>query len=302
MLAREPKVHEEERGALFMRGTHTTDLITEILKDLHDLKKPNSRYLPRRNEKRPFEDETSLEFLCEKNEASLFGFGSHSKKRPNNLILGRLFNYKVYDMYELSLTNIKTMSQFKPSKFPSYCNSPCIIFQGDGFEHNAKLAELKSLFLDMFQHMPLAKLNLVGLEHVVVLTAQGEKAAFRHYGISLKKSGGVVPRVVLEELGPRFDMEVGRSRPPASDVAKEACRAPKQAGAPKLQKNFERNAMGDTMGRIHMERQSLDTLQTRKVRGLKRGMDKALGLERDSKRARAGDGDGAEGEGADGDE
>jgi hypothetical protein len=42
--------------------------------------------------------------------------------------------------------------------------------------------------------------------------------------------------------------------------------------------------------------------QTRKVRGLKRGMDKALGLERDSKRARAGDGDGAEGEGADGDE
>jgi hypothetical protein len=34
MLAREPKVHEEERGALFMRGTHTTDLITEILKDL----------------------------------------------------------------------------------------------------------------------------------------------------------------------------------------------------------------------------------------------------------------------------
>ena len=34
MLAREPKVHEEERGALFMRGTHTTELITEVLKDL----------------------------------------------------------------------------------------------------------------------------------------------------------------------------------------------------------------------------------------------------------------------------
>ena len=35
-----------------------------------------------------------------------------------------------------------------------------------------QLAELKSLFLDMFQHMPLTKLNLAGLEHVVVLTAQ----------------------------------------------------------------------------------------------------------------------------------
>ena len=34
MLAREPKIHENERGALFMRGTHTTEVITEILKDL----------------------------------------------------------------------------------------------------------------------------------------------------------------------------------------------------------------------------------------------------------------------------
>jgi len=59
------------------------------------MKKPDSRYLPRRIEKHPFEDDTSIEFLCEKNESSFFGFGSHSKKRPNNLILGRTFNYKV---------------------------------------------------------------------------------------------------------------------------------------------------------------------------------------------------------------
>ncbi len=37
----------------------------------HDLKKPNSTYFPRRNDKRPFEDETSLEFLCEKNEGAV---------------------------------------------------------------------------------------------------------------------------------------------------------------------------------------------------------------------------------------
>ncbi len=34
MLAREPKVQEDERAALFMRGTHTSEEITEILKDL----------------------------------------------------------------------------------------------------------------------------------------------------------------------------------------------------------------------------------------------------------------------------
>jgi ribosome production factor 2 len=31
---REPKIVESERSALFMRGTHTNELITEILKDL----------------------------------------------------------------------------------------------------------------------------------------------------------------------------------------------------------------------------------------------------------------------------
>lgn len=34
MMAREAKVVEEERSALFMRGTSTNELINEILKDL----------------------------------------------------------------------------------------------------------------------------------------------------------------------------------------------------------------------------------------------------------------------------
>ena len=38
---------------------------------------------------RPFEDQTSLEFMSQKNDASLFAFGSHSKKRPHNLVFGK---------------------------------------------------------------------------------------------------------------------------------------------------------------------------------------------------------------------
>eukprot|EP00961_Rhodomonas_salina_P156217 2103237-Rhodomonas_salina.2 len=41
-----------------------------------------------------------VEFLCQKNEASFFSFASHSKKRPNNLILGRTFDYKVSSLPE----------------------------------------------------------------------------------------------------------------------------------------------------------------------------------------------------------
>ena len=268
LTAREPKLVEAERAALWLRGTSTSEAITAILKDLHDLKKPDSTNFSRRNDKRPFEDETSVEFLCQKNECSVFGFGSHSKKRPHNLILGRTYNYKIYDMYELALTDIKTSSQFKAAKQPTLGNRPIIVFQGDAFEHDTKFQELKGLFLDIFGHEAMQKINLGGIEHAIVLTAQaaqGEKegkVAFRHYSVTYKKSGGRVPRVELEEVGPHFDMELRRTRPASAELQKEACKVPRQIQkSGKLKKNLEKNALGDTLGRVHMEKQDFDDFQ-----------------------------------------
>ena len=53
------------------------------------LKKPNALLLAKRNMTRPFEDSTSIEFLSKINDASLFMFGCHSKKRPHNIIIGK---------------------------------------------------------------------------------------------------------------------------------------------------------------------------------------------------------------------
>lgn len=39
----------------------------------------------------------------------------------------------------------------------------------------------------------------------------------------------------------------------------------------KQQKNVETDAVGDKIGRIHLGRQDLNELQTRKMKGLKRG-------------------------------
>ena len=39
----------------------------------------------------------------------------------------------------------------------------------------------------------------------------------------------------------------------------------------KQKKNVETDAVGDKIGRIHLGRQDLDELQTRKMKGLKRG-------------------------------
>jgi hypothetical protein len=42
--------------------------------------------LSKNNVTRPFEDRSSVEFLGRANDCSLFAFGSHSKKRPNNIV------------------------------------------------------------------------------------------------------------------------------------------------------------------------------------------------------------------------
>jgi ribosome production factor 2 len=78
---------ETVKNTLIIRGNHTSQLIMDVLSDFAKLTKPNGKSMSRKNDIFPFEDANSLEFLTEKNDCALFVFGSHSKKRPNNLIL-----------------------------------------------------------------------------------------------------------------------------------------------------------------------------------------------------------------------
>lgn len=87
------------------------------------MKKPFYKSLSKKNEIRPFEAVNSLEFLSQKNDCSLFMVGSHSKKRPNNLVMGRFFNYQILDMIELGVLDYQAMDTFKTMKVSfSYTN------------------------------------------------------------------------------------------------------------------------------------------------------------------------------------
>ena len=72
--------------------------------------------MTKKNDIRPFEDINSLEFFSKKNDCSLFMVGSHSKKRPQNLIMGRFFNYQLLDMVEFGVLDYKSMESFKSLK------------------------------------------------------------------------------------------------------------------------------------------------------------------------------------------
>ena len=116
---REAKLIENNKSSLVIRGSNCSQTVMQCLKELHSLKKPDSEFYSHKNDIRPFEDFTKLEFFGQKHDVSLFAFGNSNKKRPDNLIIGRLFDHKMLDMMELGVENFKSMQDFSTEKiFP----------------------------------------------------------------------------------------------------------------------------------------------------------------------------------------
>ncbi|KAK2143910.1 hypothetical protein LSH36_800g00039 [Paralvinella palmiformis] len=246
------------------------------------LKKPLSVLYKKKNILRPFDDATSIEFFSNKSDAALFMFGSHSKKRPHNLIIGRLFDYHILDMIELGVEKFKSLSSFQTAKCP-FGTKPCLVFTGEDFELNSEHQRLKNLLLDFFSGPKTKQVRLSGLEHIWHFTAAEGKIFWRSYRILMKKSGSRIPRIELEEIGPSLDLVIRRTKLASDDLYKRSRKQPKQA-KPKKVKNVSMDAFGTKLGRIHMTKQNLDSLQTRKMKGLKRKSDE--GAEDEEKMSR----------------
>ncbi|KAI9091843.1 Brix domain-containing protein [Phlyctochytrium arcticum] len=282
---REPQTVEGAKPAVFMKGTNTSQLVTSVMKDLYSLKRPDGVMFSKRNEIRPFEDPRPLEFFSQKNDAALFVIATHSKKRPHNLTFCRMFDYQLLDMIELGVEAGVPMDTFKSTK-SAIGHRPLILFSGDAWDTTDELRTLKSILLDMYRGASSIDLiNLAGLEHAICVTAESaQRVHFRAYTIQLKKSGTKLPRVELEEMGPSCVLAVRRSRTANADAWKAATRVPKELKVKKV-KNIDHSEMGEQLGRIHMEKQDLGKLQTRKMKGLKRGADEDDD-EEDNKRLR----------------
>ncbi|XP_023578100.1 ribosome production factor 2 homolog isoform X1 [Octodon degus] len=287
---REPKLSENIKNAMLIKGGNANATVTQVLKDVYALKKPygvlykkniNWIYLARllslmsnpfnvlrKNITRPFEDQTSLEFFSKKSDCSLFMFGSHNKKRPNNLVIGRMYDYHVLDMIELGIEKFVSLKDIKNSKCPEG-TKPMLIFAGDDFDVTEDYRRLKSLLIDFFRGPTVANIRLAGLEYVLHFTALKGKVYFRSYKLLLKKSGCRTPRIELEEMGPSLDLVLRRTHLASDDLYKLSMKMPK-ALKPKKKKNMSQDTFGTTYGRIHMQKQDLSKLQTRKMKGLKK--------------------------------
>jgi ribosome production factor 2 len=258
----------------------TKDVLTEI----HRLKRVEGdvQRLTKPNDVHPFEEasQPSLEFLCERSDAGLFCLASHSKKRPHNLTLGRVYDGRVYDLLEVGVCEY-TKLQLKHAASASAANAsaagskPCFAFLGDEFDLSAPHGALRSMLLDLFRGRVVEEVNLKALESVWVCAAPpGDRVHCHLCRVRLKKSGTRVPRVALERMGPTLELELRRHEPPSEDVRKAAMVAPRVTA--KKRKNVAGDVLDGTVGKVYVPKQSVDDVvqSTHKMKGMKRRADR----------------------------
>lgn len=273
---RAPKLEENVKKLLLLHGTTTSSVVKGVLSDFYRLRKAGGnaiKYTKKNENIRPFESggENYLEYLSQRTDCSLFVFGSHSKKRPHNLVVGRMYDHHVYDLIEIGVEQFEPIIMFGGGKkySPQEGSKPCLVFIGEGFEQDEKLKHLKEILIDVLRGEVVEAINLAGLDRVFLCVAVGNKVYLKHCAIRLKKSGTKVPRIELIEAGPSLDLVVRRHRLPNEELKKEAMKMTLRSSKKKV-KNVSRDSLSGKVGRIYMPQQEVDTIALAKMKGLKR--------------------------------
>ena len=133
----------------------------------------------------------------------------------------------------------RTLSQFGGAK----CRvgvKPLLSFSGTQFEDpvgegGGKFALAKSIFLDFFRGGEAKEVDVEGLQWMINFSAteeEGEEGKremvyMRCWRLVTRRSGQKLPRVEVEEMGPRIDFRLGRIRDADEGTLKDAMKTAK---------------------------------------------------------------------------
>nr|CCC91208.1 putative ribosome biogenesis protein [Trypanosoma congolense IL3000] len=308
----EPKVVENPKKILFLRGTRTSSVVNDAVVDLTAVTKPYSKRLQKRNAFHPFEGREHLEFLGFKNDCSLFCFASDNKKRPHNLVIGRHFDFHVLDMIELGIiaADRLEMPQDIPMDVASLGGRPFFVFEGSEFVSDPTFVRLKSLLIDFFRGSSEVEINLDGCDRVLSFSLRsnnGEDACvppstdcystgkqqkeygntvlcMRHYALQKPTTAGGVPRdfgsnIQLIDIGPNFDFVLRRASFATAAEFKLATRLPREVLATlrSTAANVSTDEMNNLRGQLHVGKQDVQQLNLRRFKAHKRALRSAGG-------------------------
>lgn len=295
----ESQVHERSKHTLLLRGMGCSQSMANVLKEIKALSCAGAKMLTKKNQLVPFtsEGQQSIEFLTAKNDCALFATAAHNKKRPNNLIIGRTFDrQQILDMAELGVVRFKSMADYAKDTFKKRVGSkPMLMFAGSlweqehstgGFGTSAyNYRNLQNLLIDLYRGDVVDELMLTGLDHVIVFTlaehtrdgcdVQQVLLHQRTYFCQIKKqesSSEATPS--LTPSGPDIDFVLRRTQWAEPDMYKAARQLPHQLVPGKKKKkrtkNQSTNIFGETVGRLHIQKQDVTKGQGRKSKALKR--------------------------------
>ena len=271
---RKPKVIENPKRSLILSGRKVNKDLKTLLQDLHRLRTPFSvNFTQETHDLLPFEEVQPIEKLVKSEDTSLFLIGSHQKKRPNNIIMGRCFDQQILDMVEFGVSELKQMES-KASLLNNLGSKPCIVFKGDEFKNNPQFETIRSMFLDFFRIEDPSSINLLGLDHVISITAiDSNNLAFNHYKINFEKSGQKTPHVQLVDIGPSMKLSLRRTRWASDDLKKNAMKIPDVLRKSKDRlKNVFRDELGNVQAKIHVQQQDIKTIGTKNFRATRKGV------------------------------
>lgn len=263
---RESKINENQKRTLFLRNSSTSQKCMQAITDLNHLKKPEAvLYSKSRQDILPFEDPVPIEKMCHKIDASLFTLARHSKKKPNSLVCGRLFDGSVLDMFEFMVEDITPLSKFLGTLPEGKGNKPLLVFAGEEFDKTKTTQRLKNFLVDYFRGNVIDKLSLQGVKYVISFFLVGDVLNIMPYSIRLLKSGVNTPRVELLPSGPQMELKLCRSSLATDDLFRQSLKQPKESKIKKT-KNVSIDPFHTKLGRVHMEKQDFSKLQLRKVK------------------------------------
>ena len=286
----EPQLKEGGKRCLLLKGTRCSQAMGIVLKDMRAMLAPNAKLLTKKNAVVAFETDgqSSLEFLSTKNDCSLFAIASTNKKRPNNLVFGRTFDHQILDMIEVGVREFKSIHDYGGSVPKKRLGSkPLLLFLGDLWQQDIKFQRMQNFLIDFYRGDVVDKLVLSGIDHLIVFVASHEHSNTdssqqpsttihqRTYFCKLKKnpvdSSSKVPFPYLTPCGPDMTMTIRRTQFASSDLWKASLKQPHSGPLKKKKiKNQSTNMFGETIGRLHMEKQNVEKMQGRKSKALRR--------------------------------
>jgi ribosome production factor 2 len=220
----------------------------------------------------PFDDVGALEHRCVKHDTSLFLVSQNQKKRPENLIFGRIYAEHLLDMFEFGCSNFQPIKNFKALDVDNQ-TKPLMVFQGEQFEFSEKHSRFKNFLLDLFRISDYDEINIAEFKRVMVVTAVSEsKIEFRHYelnpGRPINETEVKTRSLTFSEIGPRFDLTFRRDKIASHELFKTACKKPKVLNPEKKaqKKNLFTDALGQQMGKVYLQQQDISTLATKKIK------------------------------------